>query len=130
MAAFQNCAANSSSESSQNQTSGSEIDTSHLYVGAYQEDAQANPEDPTSGVLYLNIPDSGPFNGEMFFTYVGCQSSNIGNVTGTRAGLDLIGSWDGTLDETSQSGAFAGSWVPAQSYFTGTYKVAKGKQQG
>lgn len=56
------------------------------------EDIEANPEDPTLGFIHLNIPKgNGVFNGELFFTYVGCQSRNIGSVIGTRSNQSLNG---------------------------------------
>lgn len=103
-----------------------------LYVGAYQEDSAANPEDPTSGVVYLNLPASGAFSGQMYFTYVGCQSSNVGLISGTRvqngANDTLNGSWKGTVDGTQQQGAFTGSRNNTAKAITGTYNVAGGKQ--
>lgn len=103
-----------------------------LYVGAYHEDQTANPEDPTSGTVYLNLPANGTFSGQMFFTYVGCQSSNVGMISGTRTQTgsvdSLSGTWNGTVDGTSQKGVFAGSWMAASKAIVGQYTVAGGKQ--
>lgn len=130
---FQNCApANPNSNASNlaaNSTTSGSTDLSTLYIGAYQEDRMTNPEDPTPGIVYLNIPAGGNFSGEMYFTYVGCQSSNIGWVSGSRAGASLTGQWQGTLDGTQQNGGFNGSWVASQSAFQGSYTVAGGKQR-
>ncbi len=100
----------------------------NLHVGYYVENPLNNPEDPVAGSVFLNIPQgNGPFDGEMFFTYVGCQSENVGAVIGTRGGDQLDASWAGTVDGTSQSGTFGGSLVEA-GRFVGTYTVDGGKQ--
>jgi len=58
-----------------------------LYVGYYQEDPASNPEDPTPGSIYLSLPaGDNAFAGSMFFTYVGCQTSNVGLVSGRKTG--------------------------------------------
>lgn len=100
-----------------------------LYVGYYAEDPANNPEDPTIGVLHLALPaGDAAFAGSMFFTYVGCQTSNVGTIAGTRSGNSLTGSWSGTVDGLAQSGAYAGSYSAASGVFSGTYTVAGGKQ--
>ncbi len=100
-----------------------------LHVGYYLEDPLNNPEDPVPGSLFLNIPDSdGAFAGEMYFTYQGCQSENLGAVAGTRQSNSLSGNWAGTVDNTSQSGGFVGSQANP-GVFSGTYSVDGGKQQ-
>lgn len=100
-----------------------------LYLGYYMEDRSTNPEDPTPGGLYLNLPaNDSPFTGSMFFTYVGCQSSNIGMVSGTKRGQSLSGTWSGPIDNVTRSGSFAGTYDVAQRFYTGTYTVAGGKQ--
>lgn len=99
-----------------------------LYVGYYQEDPLTNPEDPTAGSIYLNIPpQSGNFSGSMFFTFFGCQQENVGAVSGTRGEIQLSMLWNGEIDETSQSGTLSGSLIN-DTYFTGTYTVDNGKQ--
>lgn len=99
------------------------------YVGYYQEDPLTNPEDPVPGSIYLQLPatDAG-FSGEMFFTYIGCQTSNVGSVSGTKAGVSLTGHWSGTVDGVAQAGTFAGSYSAASGYYTGTFTNAGGKQ--
>ena len=63
------------------------------YIGYYQENPVTNPEDPVPGAVYLRLPAAdGAFSGDMFFTYVGCQSSNLGRVSGRQSGLSLSGS--------------------------------------
>jgi hypothetical protein len=100
-----------------------------LYVGYYQEDAVNNPEDPTIGTLYLRLPqDDGAFSGDMYFTYVGCQTQNIGTISGNKNQLDLVGSWSGTVDNLAQSGNYVGRFQPALGVYQGTYTNAGGKQ--
>lgn len=99
-----------------------------LYVGYYIESPLTNPEDPVPGALFLNIPTAdGPFSGDMFFTYVGCQSQNVGSISGQRQGNSLSGQWSGTVDGTSQSGSFNGARDPSGAYI-GSYLVSAGKQ--
>lgn len=103
--------------------------TESLYVGFYQEDPIDNPEDPTMGALYLKLPvGGGDFSGNMFFTYVGCQTSNVGTITGMKLAEQLRGTWTGTTDGTAQHGDFAGTRVTAKDAYAGTYSVAGGKQ--
>jgi hypothetical protein len=100
-----------------------------LYVGYYQEDPATNPEDPVPGAFSLNLPESNAsFSGSMFFTYVGCQTSNVGAVNGTKTGLALSGTWSGTVDGSAQSGAYTGSYQTASLSYSGTYTNAGGKQ--
>jgi hypothetical protein len=99
-----------------------------VYLGYYQEDPATNPEDPTMGSVYLNLPKGDSrFAGKMFFTYVGCQDTNVGTISGTKAATSLKGEWTGRVDGTSQRGSFSGSWLPGNIY-SGTYTVAGGKQ--
>ena len=100
-----------------------------LFVGAYIEDADANPEDPTAGLLYLNLPEKeAPFSGLMNFTFVGCQSKSFGTVSGDKSLNGLKGQWDGRLDHTVQSGSYEGVYNRDEKYYEGSYKVSKGKQ--
>lgn len=100
-----------------------------LYVGYYQEDPVSNPEDPTPGSIYLSLPaGDNTFSGSMFFTYVGCQSENLGTIAGAKAGPSLKGEWGGSVDGTAQKGSFEGSWSAAVGGYAGTYDVAGGKQ--
>ena len=99
------------------------------YIGYYQENPITNPEDPVPGAIYLRLPEAdGAFSGEMFFTYVGCQSSNLGSVSGRKSGTSLSGNWSGTVDDRAQRGAFTGSYSVANAFYTGTYTNAGGKQ--
>jgi hypothetical protein len=99
------------------------------YIGYYQENPRTNPEDPVPGAIYLRLPAAdGAFSGDMFFTYVGCQSSNVGSVAGRKAGAALAGNWSGTVDESAQRGGFTGTYDAATGYYTGTYTNAGGKQ--
>src|SRR5687768_17291477 len=100
-----------------------------LYVGYYAEDPVNNPEDPTLGVLHLALPaNDAAFSGAMFFTYVGCQSSNVGTISGNRSGNTLSGNWSGTIDGLAQSGNYGGTYNANSGVFSGTYTVAGGKQ--
>jgi hypothetical protein len=100
-----------------------------LYVGYYAEDPGNNPEDPTLGVLHLALPaNDAAFSGAMFFTYFGCQGSNVGTISGNRAGNSLSGNWSGTIDGLAQSGNYGGSYNASSAVFSGTYTVAGGKQ--
>ena len=99
-----------------------------VYLGYYQEDPVTNPEDPTIGAVYLHLPKSdSSFAGKMFFTYVGCQSSNVGSIQGNKTDTALKGDWTGTLDGTSQKGSFTGV-LAAPGNYSGTYTVFGGKQ--
>lgn len=99
-----------------------------IYLGYYREDPATNPEDPTIGALYLALPKSDDaFSGSMFFTYVGCQSSNVGRLEGRKTGPGLAGEWSGTVDGTAQHGHFSGS-AGANGVYAGAYDVAGGKQ--
>ncbi|NPC56658.1 CARDB domain-containing protein [Caenimonas soli] len=100
-----------------------------LYVGYYAEDPVTNPEDPTPGALYLQLPaGSTAFAGAMYFTFAGCQSANVGAISGTKTDTALDGTWSGTVDGSGQSGAYSGSFNANGGFFAGTYTVAGGKQ--
>jgi Carboxypeptidase regulatory-like domain/Immunoglobulin I-set domain len=100
-----------------------------LYVGYYQEDPATNPEDAVPGAFSLNVPAAnGAFSGSMYFTYIGCQNSNVGIVGGTKADLGLSGTWSGTIDGLAQNGAYTGSYSATTGSYTGTYTNAGGKQ--
>ncbi|MFC5741291.1 hypothetical protein [Dyella tabacisoli] len=100
-----------------------------VYLGYYQEDPATNPEDPTMGSVYLNLPASdSSFSGNMYFTYFGCQSNNLGTISGTKAATSLKGTWSGTIDGTHQTGSVAGTYSAAKGAYAGTFTVAGGKQ--
>jgi hypothetical protein len=100
-----------------------------LYVGYYQEDPATNPEDPTPGAFSLNLPDTNSaFAGSMFFTYVGCQTSNVGTVAGTKTDGALSGTWSGTIDGGAESGTYSGSFQSATQSYSGTYTTDGGKK--
>ena len=100
-----------------------------LYVGYYAEDPATNPEDPTLGAFSLNLPNSnGSFSGSMFFTYVGCQTSNVGVVSGTKSDSALSGMWSGTIDGFAQSGSYSGTFDAALLSYQGVYTNSAGKQ--
>lgn len=101
-----------------------------LYVGYYQEDPASNPEDPVPGAFSLNLPTgNSTFSGSMFFTYIGCQSTNVGTVSGTKSSTSISGTWTGTLDGQPNSGAYTGSYSAATASYTGTYTNAAGVKQ-
>lgn len=104
---------------------------SKLYYGYYVENPANNPEDPTTGGVFLRVPTSdGNFAGQMPFSFIGCtQGVDIGNVSGTRTGDSLTGNWNGTMDGTAVGGAFDGAYTAATDSFTGTYTNAAGKIQ-
>jgi mono/diheme cytochrome c family protein len=100
-----------------------------LFVGYYQEDASSNPEDPVPGAVYLGLPDGeDKFSGNMYFTYFGCQSSNVGKISGNKTLASLNGNWSGSIDNTPQSGSYSGTYDVANILYSGTYTVASGKQ--
>lgn len=100
-----------------------------LYIGYYQEDPTTNPEDPTAGVVYFILPNGdGSFSGSLYFTYVGCQTSNVGVVSGNKLGLALSGTWSGTIDGSAQSGAYSLAFDNVLNVYSGTYNNDKGKQ--
>jgi hypothetical protein len=100
-----------------------------LYLGYYAEDPTTNPEDPTLGAFTLNLPTgNASFSGSMYFTYVGCQTSNVGVVSGTKADLSLSGTWAGAVDGSPQSGPYSGTFNNTTQSYAGTYGNAGGKQ--
>jgi hypothetical protein len=100
-----------------------------LYLGYYAEDPASNPEDPMLGAFTLNLPaGNGDFSGSMSFTYVGCQTSNVGIVTGTKTDLTLSGTWSGTVDGVPQSGPYSGTFDATNLSYAGIYSNAGGKQ--
>jgi len=100
-----------------------------LYVGFYAEDAAANPEDPTLGAFQMRLPEgNADYAGSMFFTYVGCQSSNVGSTTGTKSGTAIQGSIAGTVDGLAVRGSYSGAYDAAVPRYAGTYALEGGKQ--
>lgn len=98
-----------------------------FWFGAYQEDPLTNPEDPVPGFLYMKIPESGSFDGELYFSFDGCTSGvDKGRASGTVADGNLDGSWSGNVDGRSVGGTYAGQLVNAERY-EGTYTNAGGK---
>jgi hypothetical protein len=98
------------------------------YLGFYQEDAVNNPEDPTAGAFVIQLPEGNQsFSGNMFFTYVGCQSTNVGRVSGARSNDRLSGTWSGTLDGEFNSGNFSASYDRFVGGFVGNFDRAGGK---
>lgn len=99
-----------------------------VYHGAYFEDPALNPEDPTFGSISMVLPtDGGAFSGEMSFTFVGCQTQNIGRIEGSKTHNKLSGTWSGKVDQTNQSGKFGGTVQPG-GFIAGDFTVDAGKQ--
>lgn len=99
-----------------------------LYVGHYQEDAANNPENPMPGSFYLYLPEGdAAFSGAMSFTYIGCQSTNVGTVSGTKSGLALSGNWTGTVDNVPVGGPYTGTYDATAQRYSGTYQNSGGK---
>lgn len=100
-----------------------------LYLGYYQENPQDNPEDPTAGAYIVKIPGANqPFSGSLSFTYVGCQTANIGTINGMREDARISGTWSGTLDGQPNGGRFAANYDSSSGGFLGSYDNAGGKQ--
>lgn len=100
-----------------------------IYLGFYAEDALNNPEDPMTGAFVINLPkEDGDFAGNMFFTYVGCQSTNVGKIAGVKTAETLSGVWSGTLDDVAHAGKFTGKFGANLGGYTGTYSNNGGKQ--
>jgi hypothetical protein len=100
-----------------------------IYIGYYQESSKNNPEDPMPGSFYINIPEtSKDFSGAMAFTFVGCQSHNVGHVNGTKTDSKISGTWDGNVDGSIQKGKFSGAFDEKTQSYTGTYTNDGGKQ--
>ena len=99
-----------------------------LYIGHYQEDAGNNPENPMPGSFYLYLPEgNASFNGAMSFTYIGCQSTNVGTVSGAKNALALSGNWTGTVDNVAVGGPYSGTYDAAAQRYSGTYTNSGGK---
>lgn len=100
-----------------------------IYVGFYAEDSTSNPEDPTVGAVAINLPAANePFAGAMYFTYYGCQSENVGHISGNKTAATISGDWSGTLDGYSKNGQFTGTYLDSAHQFKGTYTVTGPKQ--
>ncbi|TMM59043.1 hypothetical protein FEE95_06310 [Maribacter algarum] len=98
-----------------------------FWFGYYQEDPLTNPEDPLAGFIYLKIPDSGNFEGELYFSYSGCEGGvDIGRVTGTASNGNLDGTWSGNADGKNVGGDYLGQLVGDEMY-QGTYINDAGK---
>lgn len=80
------------------------------------------------GSFYLDLPEgNSSFNGAMSFTYIGCQSSNVGAVSGAKNGLALSGNWTGTVDGVAVGGPYQGTYDVTAQRYSGTYNNAGGK---
>ncbi len=98
-----------------------------FWFGYYQEDALTNPEDPLPGFIYLQVPVSGNFEGELFFSYSGCATGvDIGRVIGTAANGNLDGTWLGNVDGENVGGNYLGQLV-GNGIYQGSYTNDDGK---
>ncbi|MBT8185410.1 MAG: hypothetical protein KJN76_11270, partial [Eudoraea sp.] len=105
-------------------------DPSTLWFGYYQEDGASNPEDPMPGFVYLNIPNDGTFEGELFFSYAGCDGTfDVGRVSGTVSEGKITGNWEGMVDGKAVGGKYNGTLNAAKNSYRGTYTNANGKQE-
>ena len=104
-------------------------ENSDLYFGYYIEDPVNNPEDPTPGALLLRLPKTdAAFAGALYFTFVGCQTENWGQIEGRLDHGKLEGNWSGSVDDIPQHGTFLGQFDPKTAQYAGTYDNALGKQ--
>jgi hypothetical protein len=100
-----------------------------LYVGYFQEDPVANPEDPEAGAFVLTLPEKdGSLSGSMNFTYKDCQSFNVGDMTGKKSGLAVAGTWSGFIDNSAQSGSYSGTYFVSNANYSGVYSNFNDKQ--
>lgn len=100
-----------------------------LMVGYYQEDAINNPENPMPGTFYMNLPvGRGSYNGQMYYTYVGCQSENVGTISGDKdLNGNISGTWSGDVDGYAVGGPYDGHYNPLTGLYEGNYQNASGK---
>lgn len=99
-----------------------------FWYGYYFENPLTNPEDPTPGFVYLQIPESGAFEGEMYFSFVGCDDTfDVGQVSGTVSANSLDGSWQGMVDGAAVGGNYTGELNAQGDEYNGTYTNANGK---
>lgn len=100
---------------------------SDFWFGSYEEDVITNPEDPTPGFIYLKIPASDKFEGELHFSFSGCESGvDLGRIEGDVTGTTLSGSWAGDVDNIPVGGNYSGSLVTNERY-EGIYTNSGGK---
>ena len=83
-------------------------DASTLYFGHYSEDPIADPNDPTAGIVYVYLPSTdSTFNGEFYFSYVGCIGSyDTGQIVAALTGDSVNGTWSGDIDGFISTGTF------------------------
>lgn len=113
-----------------NDTIPQESSPNTLWFGYYQEDRASNPEDPMPGMLYLNIPNDGTFEGELFFSYAGCDGTfDAGRISGSVANGKIQGNWQGNVDGKAVGGTYKGAYDNTNNTYKGTYTNAKGKQK-
>jgi hypothetical protein len=102
---------------------------SGIHVGYYAEDPTTNTEDPTLGAFVLKLPteSNATFRGSMYFTYLGCQSENTGQVAGTKTTNGISGTFSGLVDAFAMSGTYSGIFNSSTTGYEGTYLIDQGK---
>ena len=111
-----------------NQGSGGSGGLKSIYLGYYAEDPLDNPEDPVGGFISAILPESGVFNADFLFSYLGCNGGiDSGQASGKRTQESLSGSWSGTADGARVTGKMTASH--SGNSFSGTYSVDGGKKR-
>jgi len=99
-----------------------------FWYGYYSENPLTNPEDPTPGFVYLQIPETGAFEGEMYFSFEGCDDTfDVGSVNGTVSENNLSGNWQGNVDGVTVGGDYVGTLNSNGTEYSGTFTNAAGK---
>lgn len=79
-----------------------------LYLGYFEEDALAAPDEPRLGAAYLRLR-AGRFDGGLLYAIHGCRAgADQLRVAGRRVGADLAGELAGELDRAPFAGSFTG----------------------
>lgn len=99
-----------------------------FWFGYRFEDPITNPEDPGAGYIYVRIPEIGTFDGELYFSFSGCDDTfDVGAVSGTVTDNTINGDWQGTVDGVAVGGAYSGNLNADRNRYEGTYTNAAGK---
>lgn len=99
-----------------------------FWFGYRFEDPITNPEDPGAGYIYVRIPEIGTFDGELYFSFSGCDDTfDVGAVSGTVSGNSIDGSWQGTVDGINVGGSYSGNRNSNGNRYEGTYTNSDGK---
>lgn len=99
-----------------------------FWFGYRYESPVTNPEDPEIGFVYMKIPDTGEFEGELHFSWNGCSEGvDVGKVTGTVGDGTLIGTWSGFVDGLAVGGSYSGNLNENGIQYEGVYDNEEGK---